>query len=1754
MACKYNLIMFSDDESKLSGLQVPLQPSMRSVVVIPPHSSLIPPSRKEAHSRGNQKVGATTDYFERPYSNSDQTTLFDPESVDLGVWRPRHDLTVSHSSTEYYGCRDPVGRASRYSRNLSPDAVQHQHYAARTRAVQDMPGCFVNRSPTRRHRSPSSDTERYVHSSNRSSSSSTEDYRETYVKPTARTTAHVRSMDGHSRERHHYPEERSIRLPSIDDNHHATHRQAKNKTRRPERHTNTPLWSQKRSSSESSGSSPHRSAHRKHRSTRRRRETEPRRYNGKEPIDEYMVQFELLSKRNGWAEKDKVSALLCALDGPARGMLLEWENPSSMDYADIKKALLKRFGTTEELDVHERALYQLQWNKGRSVQDLAQEIRKLARRAYPDIAAEGRERFCVKSFIRAIPDKKISYSIKEKGPKTLQQACDLYEHFDALQDDSDIERRPLPAKSNRHVAQTKEMEINESQPVRVTKPSDNNGSLPRKPCPVCKQTGHWKRDCPTLLSRQQTSSCFSCGQPGHRWRNCPNSGNGQRTNPGAANSVRRSSQQLKAQRTKTEGPIAAYLRISVNGRPRLCLLDSGADVCLVPASWINLAQLTPSERTITAANGTEIASLGEIRLSFTINNLSFHATFLVSPNIEDGILGLDWLSENNVQWNFGKKQISIDNRCFALSTGPNRNRCNRIIATGNVSIPPRTEMIIPAYVIRDVTTTGVTETSWITIPGEPVKGLHVARSLIDPQAARCTVRACNATDRAILLKTGQNISQLQQANQISPTLTGDDPQRQEEVKKLIEDLVSRMDSSVPTDISDQVKALLSEFNDVLSVSEFDLGRTGIVKHQIDTGNNRPIRQALRPQPRVHLPVIDQLVDDMQQQGIIEPCQSEWASNIVLVKKKDGSVRFCVDYRKLNDITRKDAYPLPRIDTCLDRLSGSVWYSTFDLRSGFHQVEVDPADVNKTTFICHRGTFRFPRMPFGLCNAPATFQRLMDLVMTGLTYETCLIYLDDLIVFSQDLQGHLHRLRSLFERLRNANLKLKPSKCQILQKEVKFLGFMISHQGIATDPDKVAAVRNWPVPQTLRQSRAFVGFCQYYRRFIPNFSKIASPLHSLTKKGVRFDWTTACQQAFEQLKEALTNTEVLALPTERDRYILDCDASDQAMGAVLSQIQNGTERPICYASQLFSKHERNYNVTRKELLAVITFVKKFRQYLLGQPFTIRTDHAALQWLKHTPEPIGQQARWLEILEEFDYEIVHRAGVSHSNADALSRSHTVNAITQQPCEPNVPYDWAKLQQDDEDIKFIYELVVNKSTTPDLETITGRSADVKTLSSQLSVLDIDEKGVLRRHWNQRHNVHSQIIVPYQLRREIADNLHRGLNGGHLGLRRSRLHLQQRFYWPGWSKDVQLAQQRCEQCAAFKKPPNTRQGRLQPMVVGEPWERIGIDVTGPHPVSSRGNVYILTMIDCFTKWVELFPMRNQEASTIAKILVDRVFCTHGVPLQILSDRGTNFESDLFQEICRLLSVDKVRTTAYKPSTNGNIERFHSTLNSMLAKLVNDNHRNWDELLPAVSFAYRSSVQEATGFSPYYLMYGREARIPADLLYDTNLSEKFDSTSDYATSLINKLHDAFCFVRQNLETAANRRKTQYDLRVRPMEYPIGTWVYHYVPRRRSGKNRKWQKYYEGPYLVVKNIGPVNVQLQRSARSGPFVTHIDKLKRCYREDLRSWLTNSVEPSPPNVPAFNDTTQSTQNVEIANKNERPRRTIRRPVRFRTDQSL
>ena len=543
-----------------------------------------------------------------------------------------------------------------------------------------------------------------------------------------------------------------------------------------------------------------------------------------------------------------------------------------------------------------------------------------------------------------------------------------------------------------------------------------------------------------------------------------------------------------------------------------------------------------------------------MHVNLKLNNLIIPTHALVSEHVSEPLIGFDWLSNNKVYWGFGDGEIVIGGITFSLADRDiSELNCCRIVVQDNVTVPRTSETILPAKIIFDSAelTRIANRSSEYMIEGNTLKeGLYVARVVIPHQCKNIPVRILNPLNHDVALIKDKILGEIQSVKTTSvcnliTTETTDVDWR--------EKLIADADSELTDNDREQLRDLLTTYEDCFSRSEYDLGRTNFVQHQIDTGTNQPIKQPLRRQPISYLPEIDRQVGEMLDQDIIRPCVSPWASNVVIVTKKDGSKRFCIDYRKLNDITKKDSYPLPRISDCLDALGGSKYFSAFDLRSGYHQVAMSEADMEKTSFITRNGTYCFTAMPFGLCNAPATFQRVMDFVMSGLNYQICLVYLDDVIVFSSNLADHFDRLKLLFDRLRKANLKLKPSKCHLFRKTVNFLGHVVSENGISTDPEKISCVVDWPIPTSVTEVRSFLGLCSYYRRFVQGFSEIAAPLHALTMKHAIFSWIVSCQKAFDDLKGKLVSAPILAMPQDDGQYYLDTDASGKGIGAVLSQV-------------------------------------------------------------------------------------------------------------------------------------------------------------------------------------------------------------------------------------------------------------------------------------------------------------------------------------------------------------------------------------------------------------------------------------------------------------------------------------------------------------------------------------------------------------------------------------------------------------------------
>ena len=743
-----------------------------------------------------------------------------------------------------------------------------------------------------------------------------------------------------------------------------------------------------------------------------------------------------------------------------------------------------------------------------------------------------------------------------------------------------------------------------------------------------------------------------------------------------------------------------------------------------------------------------------------------------------------------------------------------------------------------------------------------------------------------------------------------------------------------------------------------------------IHHKINTGENTPIRDIRRRIPHHRKTIMAEMIADMLERDIIENSTSEWASNPIIVPKKSGKFRLCIDYRKLNNATVKDAYPLPRIDDILDMIGDSKYYTVLDLKDGYHQIPIDPVDKQKTAFYGVNGIYQYKMMPFGLCNAPATFQRFMNRTLQDFVGNTCLVYLDDIIIFSKTLDSHERNVKEILETLSNANLKINLEKSIFSKTKVKFLGHLISGNTIQPDPEKTEVIKNWPKPSNVKELQRFLGLANYYRRFVKGFSSLAIPMYDLLKKGSIWRWDKKCEDHFSELKLALFESVRLNMPNFNQSFVLDTDASNESIGGILSQIVDGIEKPVAFASRSLINRERNYCTTRKEMLALVNFIKYFKTYLLGKKFTVRTDHNSLKWLLSFKNPEGQVARWLEQLAEYDFEVIHRPGKDHVNADAvsrISRNITCSAMTIN----GIPMETIKTEQRHD---TILKQVINW-----LEDDVFPVTVPKTESKELDIFWMVRKsldlvnGILYRRVDdgKTKNPTFRLVIPSNLKDLVLSLAHDNATSGHLGHNKVIEAIKDRFYWPCQRKDIRNWCESCTECATRNRLTKKFVSELTTDTPSYSMERIAIDIVGPLERSNKGNRYIFVVQDYFTKWAEAFAIKNQEASTIGRKLVKNVFVRFGIPKIIHTDQGANFESKLFHDICSLMDIKKTRTCPYNPKSDGMVERLNRTIIDMLSKCANT-HSNWDELLPLVMMAYRSATHSATKYTPNFLCWGR--------------------------------------------------------------------------------------------------------------------------------------------------------------------------------------
>ena len=1060
----------------------------------------------------------------------------------------------------------------------------------------------------------------------------------------------------------------------------------------------------------------------------------------------------------------------------------------------------------------------------------------------------------------------------------------------------------------------------------------------------------------------------------------------------------------------------------------------------------------------------------------------------------------------------------------------------------SITVPPYTAMTIKgtARHMPQICTVLVEETDTVSLP----TGLMVSPCFAELKNGATRFQVRNYTGMPIKLQKRGRIAEMH----VAEIFTQEARMHFEEEedfswnlclgKKAEDEHLSQInigDVDLSTDERDQLWCLLRKHSEVFSKNDDDLGYTDIIKHRIHTTDDIPVKQQDRRVPPHLQPEVREELQKWLDSGVIVESFSPYASQIVVVKKKDGKLRICCDFRPLNKKTIKDSFPLPNITESLESLGGAKFFSSLDLTQGYMQVALDENDRHKTAFRALGSLYEFTRLPFGLCNSPASFERLMTKVFGDLHMHSLVIFLDDILLHANTVQEMFERLDTVLTRLKDVNLKLKPSKCNLFRRELIYLGHSISEKGIGTDPSKISAITNWPVPTTRKNLKSFVCLASYYRRFVPNFATVVSPLTDLlstdksgTSKNSKIDhlWSTECNTAFETLKQKLVSTEVLAYPDFNLPFELETDASGIGLGAVLSQCQgpDKKKRVVAYASRRLRKYERNmerYSSMKLELLGLKwAITEKFRDYFYGRKFTVYTDNRALAYL-NTSRSAATEIHWLTDLSSFDFEVRFKPGYKNIVADSLSRNPTDEEeilwdsnLTEQSTEiPDEVRDeifiraievevmdttictsmpgytveqLQELQKEDSVIHRVAEVFASKKK-PSYSQLKKEEPQVRKILKQWNKLFVKDNIVYRRV-QLNHEEVQQLLLPKKLIPEVLRLTHD--TAGHQSHERTSALVAARCYWATMSKDIRTYCEKCERCWIAKMGPRVVP-RMCHLIAVRPLHILALDFTLLEK-SSSGLENVLVMTDVFTKYTLAVATKDQKAETVAKTLVQEWILKFGAPERLHSDCGRSFENQLIQELCTYYGIAKTRTTAFHPQVNSQCERFNATLHNLLRTLPPEQKKHWPKFLPSLCFSYNATPHATTSYSPFYLIFGVHPRLPVDILLSQERDEDSMDMDSWVEHHKQQMKEAHKLALENIHKKASQRKEKHDEKAGDFDIPVGTSVL--LRNRVLGRNKMQDCWNPLPYVVVSRLDKENnvYAVKPSDGVGP-IRHVNRV-------------------------------------------------------------
>ena len=1178
------------------------------------------------------------------------------------------------------------------------------------------------------------------------------------------------------------------------------------------------------------------------------------------------------------------------------------------------------------------------------------------------------------------------------------------------------------------------------------------------------------------------------------------------------------------------------------GHDAKILVDSGSEADLVASSFVEKhgmpTTLSDNHRVQLAGGQIQDASL---KVEPSLRMGQFKETVeLTATSLEhyDVILGKPWLTRVSPQinWRMNVMQIWHEGRPIRVEATANRSK------KGARSQPapdaPQVKQISPARFKRlarkkkNQTFLGVIE----SVDGE--------KRFVEVRDQRCTAGPKVAAAATSVAATQGSASEAAAADD------------------------SRGDDSEEKAQSQRIEAVADEFPDVFKEPD-SMPPERAAEHEInlEDGAKATFRGLLRMSP-AELEECKRQIEEFLSKGHIRRSKSPYGAPVLFVRKPNGGLRFCIDYRALNKQTIKDRYPMPRSDELMDQLLHARIFSKLDLRSGYHQVRVREEDIQKTAFRTKFGHYEFTVMPFGLSNAPATFQRVMnDALRPFIDENFVVVYLDDILIFSRNEEEHKEHLRRVLEKLREHKFYATRPKCEFGKRQLQYLGHIVGASGIGMEQGKVQAIREWPVPKTLKELRGFLGLAGYYRKFIKHFAHRTLAMSELLKQGVEFTWGERQQASFLDLKEAMTSAPVLAIPDPDLPYEVYTDASQFAVGAILLQDQGKGWQPCAYLSHKLSPAERNYAVHEQELLAVIHALKVWRPYLEGAAFKVNTDHSSLVELATQPNISRRQARWVEFLQAYDCK-VHYVPGEKNHADALSRRPDLLSV-RLDTESASPAQWysvlgtscarsAKLGTGEPDEWFAHlathpgapgtscargaELKVNgepggglahpasHSGAPGTSRVQSAKLRVRSQAkaSPVAVLGDDDtwKRLVRqalhgdsyperakrlRQEDGLWYMGKRLYVPPRLRRHVVEEMHSSAYGGHFGIDKTSSSIGRRFFWPHIRKTTKSIVERCPECQRNKPRHQAMYGPLQPIPVPDrPWQQVTMDLITALPTSSRGFDAILVFVDRLSKMVHFVPCNKaMGAEETARLFMEYVFKYHGLPEAIIGDRDRRWNGSFWTSVFQALGTKTRLSTSYHPQTDGQTERANRTLEEILRAFVHPCGDDWDRHLINAEFAYNNAEQRSTGKSPFFTAYGFHPRVPADL-YNPAAVDSNPAAGDFITTML----EGHAAAKEALKLASERQKEQYDKARTRTPFKKGDMVLlHRKNYRFQGEANKLRPPFLGPFKILEMVGPLAayLELPKGTKAHP-VIHVSRLKPWLSQHKRGKRTKELPQS------------------------------------------